>query len=233
MPSNSPADLLPRNLRALHGALEHSVTIQATRLQDLMDDLVVRGSLTRAEADELLGQLVTASKAYSQALLQVLDTVTEHAGPVTATAGRVAQGVAQTVSQTVSQTVGQALAQVPRRRPAGAGATDDAADPDLAGLTVAQARTRLTGLDTATLRRLRAQEAAGRNRKGVLAEIDRRLGQASVPAGTKPSSVSSGTTSSASTSAATATSAANPASTSSCPLAQSRTSAAIRPATAR
>lgn len=177
MASNGPADLLPRNLRALHGALEHSVTIQATRLQDLLDDLVVRGSLSRAEADDLVHQLVTTSKAYSQALLRVLDTVTEHTG-TRRVAQSVGQAVGQTIGQTIGQTVSQALAQVPRRRPAApAGpAAPDPAVPDPATLTIAQARTRLAGLDPAILRRLRAQEVAGRNRKGVLSAIDRQLG---------------------------------------------------------
>lgn len=174
MAPNGPADLVPRNLRALHGALEHSVTVQATRLPALLDDLVVRGSLSRADADQLLGQLVSASRTYSHALLQVLDAVTESAsGPVTATAGQIAQTISQTVSQTVGQTVSHALAQAPRRRrpsPAAHGSL-----PDLSALTVAQARSRLTGLDAPALRRLRAQEESARNRKGVLAAIDRGL----------------------------------------------------------
>lgn len=185
--NGSPADVIPRNLRALHGALEHSVTIQATKLQELMDDLVVRGSLSRAEADKLLGQLVSASKAYSQALLQVLDTVTETAtAPVRATAGRLA-GTAGTVAETVAQSVRQAPRLVPgRRKPAApkAAAPKAAAKPvaavtplpDLSTLTVAQARTRLAGLDASALRTLREQEIAGKNRKGVLDEIARQLG---------------------------------------------------------
>lgn len=186
--NGSPADLIPRNLRALHGALEHSVTIQATKLQELMDDLVVRGSLSRAEADKLLGQLVSASKAYSQALLQVLDTVTETAtAPVRATAGRLA-GTAGTVAETVAQSVKQAPRLVPgRRKPAAPKAAPKPAKPakpvaaapplpDLSTLTVAQAKTRLAGLDASALRTLREQEIASKNRKGVLDEIARQLG---------------------------------------------------------
>ncbi len=178
--SGNPADLIPRNLRALHGALEHSVTIQATKLQELMDDLVVRGSLTRAEADNLLGQLVSASKAYSQALLQVLDTITENATAPMRTAGR----LAETVAGTVAQSVKQAPRLVPGRREPAAGAarsttaavTSLPALPDLSTLTVPQAKARLAGLDDAALRSLREQEVAGKNRKGVLDEIARRLG---------------------------------------------------------
>jgi polyhydroxyalkanoate synthesis regulator phasin len=182
--NGSPADLIPRNLRALHGALEHSVTIQATKLQELMDDLVQRGSLTRAEADNLLSQLVSASKAYSQALLQVLDTVTETAtAPMRATAGRLAGTVAQSVRQAPRLVPGRRkpaespAPSVPRNasRPtvASVGATSV---PDLATLTVPQAKARLAGLDASALRRLREQEVAGKNRKGVLDEIARQLG---------------------------------------------------------
>lgn len=182
--NGNPADLIPRNLRALHGALEHSVTIQATKLQELMDDLVVRGSLSRTEADNLLGQLVSASKAYSQALLQVLDTVTETAtAPVRATAGR----LAETVAGTVAQSVKQAPRLVPGRRKPAATAPRAAVKPvaavtalptlpDLSTLTVPQAKARLTGLDASALRKLREQEVAGKNRKGVLDEIARQLG---------------------------------------------------------
>lgn len=185
--TGNPADLIPRNLRALHGALEHSVTIQATKLQELMDDLVRRGSLTRAEADHLLGQLVGASKAYSQALLQVLDAVTETASaPVRATAGRLA-GTAGAVAGTVAQSVKQAPRLVPGRsksaapkaasRPVDASPAPApvAALPDLSTLTVPQARARLAGLDASALRRLREQEVAGKNRKGVLDQIARQL----------------------------------------------------------
>ena len=176
----SPADVIPRNLRALHGALEHSVTIQATKLQELMDDLVVRGSLTRAEADNLLGQLVSASKAYSPALLQGLDMVTDTAtAPVRATAGRLAD-TAGAVAGTVAQSVRQAPRLVPGRgRPASpkaAPAPVVAVLPDLSTLTVPQVKSRLAGLDASALRRLREQEVAGKNRKGVLDEIARQLG---------------------------------------------------------
>lgn len=179
--SGNPADLIPRNLRALHGALEHSVTIQATKLQELMDDLVVRGSLSRAEADNLLGQLVSASKAYSQALLQVLDTVTETATAPVRTAGR----LAETATRTVAQSVKQAPRLVPgRRKPAAtsestrtAAVTAQPTLPDLSTLTVPQTKARLAGLDASALRALREQEVAGKNRKGVLDEIGRLLGQ--------------------------------------------------------
>jgi len=163
--TGTPADLVPRNLRALHGALEHSVTIQMTRLQGLMDDLVARGSLTRVEADHLLDQLVSTGKAYSQALLKVLDTVTAAVSPVRSTAGLVAD------------TVRQVPRLVPglRKQPAAADNVETLVVPELDTLTVPQVRARLAGLSPADLRRVQEREVAGKNRKGVLTEIDRLL----------------------------------------------------------
>ncbi|WP_418059226.1 hypothetical protein [Pimelobacter simplex] len=183
----NPADLIIRNLRALHGALEHSVTIQATRLQELMDDLVARGALTRAEADHLVGQLVTTSRAYSQALLQVLDSVTAESRKVLSAPKVLTSPVRATAGLLVG-TVRQAPKLVPGRRttatatatatatPAAPAAPEVPDLPDLADLTVAQVKPRLAGLDAPALRRARDQESAGKNRKGVLAEIDRLLG---------------------------------------------------------
>lgn len=105
--TGNAADLIPKNLKALRGALEHSVTIQMAKLQEVADDLVARGALTRAEADKLVGQLVTSGKAHSQALLHVLDAATADArknveagvatavAPVVTTAGRIADTVRQ------------------------------------------------------------------------------------------------------------------------------------------
>src|SRR5687768_11604788 len=102
-PKTPSVDLtaVTKNLKAQQGALEHSLTIQRTRPQEIVDDLVSRGSLSRADADGLLNQLLSSSKDYSQALLHVLDNVTASArstlgggiAPVMATAGKLADTV--------------------------------------------------------------------------------------------------------------------------------------------
>ncbi|TQK71355.1 hypothetical protein [Nocardioides sp. SLBN-35] len=170
--TGKPADLVGRNLRALHGALEHSVTIQMTRLQGLMDDLVARGSLTRAEADNLLGQLVSTGKAYSQALLQVLDTVRQVPKLPTPKLPLPTQLVP-------TQLIAGRRRSDPASSAAGEPEVPDNVEslvlPDLQALTVAQVKTRLGGIGPDDLRRLREREVAGKNRKGVLVEIDRLL----------------------------------------------------------
>ena len=185
------ADLIPgaKNLKALRGALEHSVTIQLTRLQDVIDDLVARGSLSRADADKLVDQLVSTSKAYTQALLQVVETVrTEtrknlEAGlstatsPVMATANKLVDKVRKGAKPDK-----KAKSKKGKKGKAKAGAADAKLTvvqhdpiPDLADLSIAKIRPLLAGLTPAELRQVRAREATGKGRKSLLAEIDRDL----------------------------------------------------------
>lgn len=195
--------VVTKNLKALQAALEHSLTIQRVRLQEIIDDLVSRGSLTRADADRLITQLFASSKDYSQSLLQVLDAVATEArknlggiAPVMATAGKTAGKTAGRIADTVRQAprlvtktpTKPAAKAAPRSAPAKApkkstkGASRPAAAvvpnepiPGYSELTVAQIKPRLTGLSATALRRVRDVELAGKARKSVLAELERRL----------------------------------------------------------
>ncbi|GAA3835687.1 hypothetical protein [Nocardioides panacisoli] len=164
-----------KNLRALQGALEHSVTIQRARLQEVMDDLVARGTLTSAEAENVANRLVASSKDYTSALLTVLDAVTTEArktvGAGVATAGKLAGSVMQ-APKLVGR--GQRSASQPATtRPVAPPPADPIDGYD--ALTVAEIRPQLAGLTAADLRRVRDQEAAGKSRKTLLTEIDRLL----------------------------------------------------------
>lgn len=172
-------DPVTKNLRALQGALEHSLTIQRSRVQEIIDDLVARGSLSRADADGLIGQLLASSKDYSQAMLQVLESVTAQtrksisAGiePVMATAGKLAGTVRKTPG------IGQKKPSRAPKAELGSPAVVAPLDPipNYSALTVAQIKPRLAELDAAELRALRNVEMAGKARKTVLAEIARRI----------------------------------------------------------
>lgn len=176
--------LVTKNLRALQGALEHSLTIQRTRVQEIVDELVSRGSLSRADADGLLNQLLTSSKDYSQALLQVLDSVTAEArksigagiAPVMATAGKTAGKLADSVRQVGKSSRSSTGAPKAAAKPAAPSAAPPAEPiPGYAGLTVAEIRPRLTGLSPSELRKVRDLELAGKARKSVLGQIDQLL----------------------------------------------------------
>lgn len=188
------SDLIPgaKNLKALRGALEHSVTIQLTRLQDVIDDLVARGSLTRADADQLVDQLMSTSKAYTQALLQVVETVRAEtrrnvetglataAAPVMATANKIVDTVRKPGKKSKGKGEngkGEKAKGKKAKAPADARLTVVQHDPipDLAELSIVKIRPLLAGLTPAELRQVRAREATGKARKSLLAEIDREL----------------------------------------------------------
>jgi predicted component of type VI protein secretion system len=187
-----------KNLKALQGALEHSLTIQRVKVQEIVDELVTRGTLSRAEADRLLNRLVASSKDYSQALLTVLDTVSTETrktlgagleaglAPVMATAGKLVETVkaapklvakAPKASKTAAPKAPAAkpvAAKPAAARPAPSkAATNPIADYD--DLTVAQLKPKLAGLTPDDLRRVRTAETAGKRRKGVLDEIAKHL----------------------------------------------------------
>jgi hypothetical protein len=200
MARKSPVSALPvaENLKALRGALEHSVTIQQARLHQVVDDLVARGSLTRTEADRLVGQLITSSKGYTSALLAVLDAVATETravisgglergigagvAPVMATAGKIADTVRSTPRLVAAMAPARTTTKVPSASAAPSAESQAVADaatdnpiPGLAGMTVAEIRPRLSGLSATELERVRSAERAGKARKTLLAEIDRRL----------------------------------------------------------
>lgn len=170
-----------KNLRALQGALEHSVTIQRARLQEIMDDLVARGTLTSAEAESVVSRLLASSRDYSAALLSVLDSVmTEARKAVGSGVAAGVAGVAPAVA-TAGKLAGTVM-QAPRRAGRSAKAeprptATRPADPidGYDALTVAEIRPQLSGLTAADLKRVRDQEVSGKNRKSLLAEIDRLL----------------------------------------------------------
>jgi polyhydroxyalkanoate synthesis regulator phasin len=170
-----------KNLRALQGALEHSVTIQRARLQQVMDDLVARGTLTTAEAEDVANRLLASSKDYSAAILAVLDSVmTEARRTLGAGVAAGVAGVAPAVASAgkLAGTVMQApklVARAPKAesRPAAPPPVDPIDGYD--ALTVAEIRPQLAGLTASDLVRVRDQEVAGKSRKSLLAEIDRLL----------------------------------------------------------
>ncbi|NYJ01480.1 cell division septation protein DedD [Nocardioides thalensis] len=185
-----------KNLKALQGALEHSLTIQRVKVQEIVDELVTRGTLSRAEADRLLNRLLASSKDYSAALLAVLDTVSSETrktlgagleaglAPVMATASKVVETVKaapKLVGAKTPKTPSKPAARKPAAaKPAAAKpspSSTTAADP-IAGyddLTVAQLKPKLAGLTPADLRKVRTVETSGKRRKGVLDEIARLL----------------------------------------------------------
>lgn len=130
---------------AFRDALERSVTISRDRLQEIVDDSVKRGRMTRRDAEELVTKLVERGRGYSDDLLHQLERLLE---PALKRADEL-------------------------RRRAGVGPSFPITAYDQ--LTAPQIKARLAKLDPADLRKVRTYEQRHKARKGILGEVERRL----------------------------------------------------------
>ena len=177
-----------KSVQAFREALDRSVTIPRDRLQEVVDEAVKRGRMTRDDANELVSSLVTRGRKQTEDLLKDLERLLEQArkeldarveqaredvetrvGP----ARRRAVASAERVGRAARDAADRPLAEADRiRRRAGVpGGPISAYDQ----LTAAQVKSRLGDLSKADLRKVRTQEKRGKARKGILAEVEKRL----------------------------------------------------------
>jgi polyhydroxyalkanoate synthesis regulator phasin len=154
------------------------VTLSRDRLQDVVDDAVRRGRLTRDDANELVSSLLTRSRRYSDELIKQLERLLDQAQREfearAAPARRRATAGARRAARAARDAADAPLAQADRlRRRSGvtAGGPITAYDQ----LTATQIKSRLGDLSDAQLRQVRTREQRGKARKGILSDIDRRL----------------------------------------------------------
>jgi len=76
-PSESRAE---QSVEAFREALEKSVTISRERLQEVVDDAVRRGRMTRGDAEELVNRLVTRSREQVDDILGQLEALVKQLG---------------------------------------------------------------------------------------------------------------------------------------------------------
>lgn len=143
-------DELVASLGVLRERLVSSLTLTSDRLQEAVDDAVRRGRMTRKDAEELLGTLVAAGRAQTEAILADVEQLLGRGG-----------------SDAVLRTVDRA------RRKVGVGAFPILGYEDL---NAAQVTKRLAGLTPAQLRKVRDFERRHGARKSVLGAIERKLG---------------------------------------------------------
>ncbi|HEY1237268.1 MAG TPA: hypothetical protein VGE91_02965, partial [Solirubrobacterales bacterium] len=62
-----------QSVQAFRDALEKTVTISRDRLQEVLDDAVRRGRMTRGDADEMIGRLVTRGRDQADDLISQLE----------------------------------------------------------------------------------------------------------------------------------------------------------------
>jgi polyhydroxyalkanoate synthesis regulator phasin len=173
-----------QSVQAFRDALEKSVTISRDRLQEVLDDAVRRGRMTRGDAEEMVTRLVTRGRDQADELLSQLERLLSQAreAPDRARqqvgdhADRARKEVGTRAKQARKRAVKAAdtpLAQADRVRRAARvpGFPITAYDE----LSVRQIDRRLQELSRAELRRVRDYEKRNKSRKGVLSAVDRKL----------------------------------------------------------
>ena len=77
-----------KSVDAFRDALERSVTLSRDRLQEVVDDAVRRGRMTRNDANELVSSLITLGRHYTDDLVKELERIPECIHALVATRGR-------------------------------------------------------------------------------------------------------------------------------------------------
>jgi polyhydroxyalkanoate synthesis regulator phasin len=173
----SAAGRSDKSVQAFRDALERSVTLSRDRIQEVVDDAVKRGRMTRGDANELVSNLVSRGRRQTDQLLRDLEKLLDQArrdfdartagtrSRATRAAGRAARGVRDAADRPLAE------ADRIRRRAGVPGSPITAYEQ----LTAGQVKSRLADLTKADLRKVRTQEKRGKARKGVLDDIERRL----------------------------------------------------------
>jgi polyhydroxyalkanoate synthesis regulator phasin len=141
------------------------VVLSRERIQEVLDDAVERGRVTRSDANELVGELVNRGRQQTEQLLSDAERLF----------GRGRQQIgAATMRARRSESLDLLLRSADRaRRTVGTGQSFPILGYD--ELTAAQVQGRLEGLTPAELRRVRDYERRHANRKSVLAAVDKQL----------------------------------------------------------
>jgi polyhydroxyalkanoate synthesis regulator phasin len=164
-------------LERSRGALESSVTLPRDRLQEVVDDAVKRGRMTRGDAEELVSNIVDRGRKATDDLVKELEKLLDQARKEvetrTSTTRKQAKGAADRVSRVARDAAERPLAEADKlRRRAGVGNAPITAYDQL---TAPQIKTRLKDLTKADLRKVRTQEKRGKARKSILDEIEKKL----------------------------------------------------------
>jgi polyhydroxyalkanoate synthesis regulator phasin len=173
-----------QSVQAFRDALEKSVTISRDRLQEVIDDAVRHGRMTRGDAEEIIGRLVTRGRDQADDLINQLerllaqlreapDRARQQVGNRAQRTRRDVEDRATRARKKAVKAVDTPLARADRmRRAARVPGFPITAYDDL---SVRQIDRRLQELSRAELRKVRDYERRNKARKGVLRSVDRQL----------------------------------------------------------
>jgi polyhydroxyalkanoate synthesis regulator phasin len=162
-----------QSVQAFRDALEKSITISRDRLQEVVDDAVRRGRMTRGDAEEMVGRLATRGREQAEDLISQLDRVLSQVREVPDRARQEVGGRAKVARKHAVKAADKPLARVDRvRRTARVPGFPITAYDEL---TVPQIDRRLQDLTRAQLRKVRDYERRNKERKGLMRSLDRKL----------------------------------------------------------
>jgi polyhydroxyalkanoate synthesis regulator phasin len=187
------------SVQAFRDALERSITISRDRLQEVVDDAVRRGRMTRGDAEDLVGRLISRGREQAEDIIseleQMVSALREDVPAAVTNPRRTAGRAADRARRELEDAAGRARREVGGRVERGRRRTVAAVDQPLASadrvrrrtgvgfpisaydqLTTRQIDRRLTELTQGQLRKVRDYEKGNKARKGVLRSIDRKLG---------------------------------------------------------
>jgi hypothetical protein len=147
-----PADDALARLNGLRDALTKGVMLTGDRIQEVVDDAVKRGRMTRSDAEDLVQRLISLGRKQTEDLI----------GDIEQLLGRGAGTGGDRVLRHVDKA----------RRAVGIGTFPILGYDDLSAAQVAE---RLSDLTPAQLRKVRDHEKRNANRKSVLQAIERKL----------------------------------------------------------
>jgi polyhydroxyalkanoate synthesis regulator phasin len=162
-----------QSVQAFREALEKSITISRDRLQEVVDDAVKRGRMTRGDAEEMVGRLVTRGRDQAEDLLAQLERVLSQVREAPGKAKQEVGDRTEVARQRAVEAVDRPLAGADRVRRAARvpGFPITAYDQ----LSIRQIDRRLQELSRAELRRVRDYERGNKARKSLLRALDRKL----------------------------------------------------------
>jgi polyhydroxyalkanoate synthesis regulator phasin len=173
-PKESPeSSRAEQSVQAFRDALEKSITISRERLQEVVDDAVKRGRMTRADAEEMVGRLATRGREQAEDLLSQLEGVLSQVREVPDRARQEVGGRAKKARKRTVAAVDKPLAGADRVRRAARvpGFPITAYDQ----LSVRQIDRRLGRLSRQELRKVRDYERRNKARKSLLRALDRKI----------------------------------------------------------
>jgi polyhydroxyalkanoate synthesis regulator phasin len=172
-PGTEESTRAEQSVQAFREALEKSVTISRERLQEVVDDAVRRGRMTRGDAEEMVGRLVTRGRDQAEDLISQLERVLSDVREAPSRAKEDLGDRAEGARKRAVAAVDKPLAGADRVRRAARvpGFPITAYDQ----LSIRQIDRRLQELTRAQLRRVRDYERSNKARKSLLRQLDRKL----------------------------------------------------------